>query len=777
MKKLSILFLITFLLGLSNVFASAKVDEIKALIVIPNGEELPSSESSSITKGAEEKLKANLSKYTLINIIDSSNKKAILELQKQSESGIYGSENYIEVGELVNASHGLFLNLRKINGRYTVSISVTNLTTGANLTTIVSSNKATTEEDIYINTACVIDLLTIELCEELGCPLTPSNKYILRYGEDDFTGSKRNSLYEEDIKEINKSIQSLDEEINLLNTSTDLEAAAKQKQLEIKKELLQSRLDKKEEDIRRAREEENRRAEDNKRDMERTDEQRRRIEEKSNELNSKVQQIRLQKKEGLSLLGQIRNIEFIKKTYCEINQEIDETAFRYRLDYQKKVDRKADEIRNRPLANSEKTSDGHITKTASENRKKEFKEFSKNEETHLEYELTLLKNKFDKQKKDLLEEINKGYDDLSDCTVTTLGNELVVTFGNYDGERYGWDLYVSVQSDEIILFETTSFISYKTLTGKEPVPGYGEYGYEDYNETVDFFVSMFSRGEPYLTFSLDYYVTPLSEKYPSKYKFNFGNFYCYKTENLKVRKDLITSRPLVQLNLRANAIDRQMYPAWDIRDIDVIKEEEIREAEIQHRMERERVEEYEHHSSSSSSGFDFGRTHGAGNFGYASSADLGSGSLIGLELSLNLGFTPYYINYRMNCFGLEKDKSKYFNQNGGGKDIYFNTFGLGVRAQFGFFETYMDVGLGFDVYNPTREQKTDPYGTAKQTKTKELQFVTNLTGGICFILFDHFSINFDVSMYLLPIIKPVSYIDKNTSYSIFGATIGGALRL
>ena len=139
MKKISILFLITFLLSVSNVFAYAKIDEIKALEVIPNGEDLPSKEASYLPKAVEEKLKANLSKYTLINIVDSANKKKILDLQRQSESGIYNSETSIEVGELTNASHALFLNIRKVNDRYTVSIAVTNLTTGTNYSSKVSS--------------------------------------------------------------------------------------------------------------------------------------------------------------------------------------------------------------------------------------------------------------------------------------------------------------------------------------------------------------------------------------------------------------------------------------------------------------------------------------------------------------------------------------------------------------------------------------------------------------------------------------------------------------
>ena len=435
MKKIFLMLSVLLFSSLLFAVSPTEVRNIKAVEIYPNADALSSSEASWLPTAVGEKLEANLSKYTDFSIVNSSNKKEIIRIQKESESGAFLDDGTIKIGSLTTASHGIFLVIRSVGGKYTASLTMTNLTSGKNLTTIVSKNPVETLEELYISSGCTIDLLTIDLCHELGLPLTPTKENILRHGELSLSDDERSKQAEDEIRNLSRKMDMLDEEIRLLDSDTDLNAEVIQKQLKLDKALTEEKLRKAREDQKRIEEEARRKAKDEIRDMERTQEQRNKINEMSSTLNKKLSELRNQQYDSVSLLGQIKIIESIKKAYSEMKEEEDNAIFNFTLNAQKDIQNKKNEIENAPLKFAEQNSEGEITAQARDNRKNRVRDYQKKRNKELEDEIDDFLKGFKHEKEELLLEIHKGYDRLSSQTITTLNDELIVSFGNYDGEE------------------------------------------------------------------------------------------------------------------------------------------------------------------------------------------------------------------------------------------------------------------------------------------------------------------------------------------------------
>ena len=526
-------------------------------------ENISDSEKNWLGDVIEEKLESNISKYTDYSLVNNANKKQIFDIQKKSESAAFDESSVIEAGKLTTATHGIFLMVRKTNSNYAISVRFTNLTTGESLAVVSRSKKNI--EDLYAYNGCAIDEISLELFEQLGINLSATDKHIILNGDVGLSADEKNKLYKDDIELYSSQIKNIEKEINTLDiSSADINKKIMQQKLETEKALAEEKLKVARENQKRALEEEKKRMADEVKDAERSEAQKNRINAMSEELNTKLQSVMNKKFDKESVLSQIKIIELKKKALVEVQQEIDGERNEI-LDFANDlIAKKKNEINNREPRTVEKDRQGNLTESAIANRKKEIEIESERILKQAQEDIKQIKDKIDKHNSDLLKEIYDDYSKLGSRNISTLGGELSVTYSNYDGNLDGWNLNITVKSDDVIIFQTTSFLSYEEHTGKKPVKNYNDGNFEDFANEVDYYESLFQRGEPILTYEIDYSVKPLSLNHPSEYLFSFNTLKYYDTKDLSIKGDKIKSSKSGILFLDDSQIIRKMIPAYDL---------------------------------------------------------------------------------------------------------------------------------------------------------------------------------------------------------------------
>ena len=151
-------------------------------------------------------------------------------------------------------------------------------------------------------------------------------------------------------------------------------------------------------------------------------------------------------------------------------------------------------------------------------------------------------------------------------TVSSMGDELKVSYGTYDGDKNGWNAYLSLYSDGILLFQDTFIVKYEALAGK-PAPDLStasDKEFDEYMNNTDMYTSLLVRGDPILYFELDYNVIAAGENEPSKYTFYFTKLTAINTLSGKVVQT-------ISLN---NEVVRTMTLEQDLREIEGVVAEE-----------------------------------------------------------------------------------------------------------------------------------------------------------------------------------------------------------
>lgn len=164
------------------------------------------------------------------------------------------------------------------------------------------------------------------------------------------------------------------------------------------------------------------------------------------------------------------------------------------------------------------------------------------------------------QQNALLQSIDADYKKLAVVkTVSSMGGELKVSYGNYDGDKCGWNAYLSLYSDGILLFQDTFIVKYETLAGKTApdMEKASDAQLEEYINNTDMYTSLLVRGDPILYFELDYNAIAAAKSKPSTYTFYFTKLRAINTVSGKVVQTSILNEELV----------REMKPEQDLREI------------------------------------------------------------------------------------------------------------------------------------------------------------------------------------------------------------------
>ena len=528
---------------------------------------LNASESAWLPLQIQDKLKSNLQSYLgMKTVVDSKAESTLKKLQAASEEVGRDENAAIELGKITTAKYGLFTKVRKTGENYVVSVDFTDLTTGEQLASCMSKEYSKAEY-LYGNTGAV-DEITLALAEQLGIQLSELNKNYLTSGSTSFSVDEQLALAKENEAQYKKMMANYDAELAELAKSNDINAIQNQKRIEAEKALLQ---EKQNAEIKRQAElqaQKERAEADKKLEAERSIELITQRDKLAQEAAAKAAEVRKLKMEKQGVLGQINIIESKKKALVEIRQSVENRSIELYNQMETDIKSEFERITNKSYSTVELGSDGKPTEQALTRR--ENQRIVKYDELHKNFyaDCESVKQATMPQQNALLQEIKQDQTNLTKLrTVSSMGDELKVSFGPYEGSQNGWNAYLSLYSDGILVYTDTVIVSYEAVAGKKAPNMETELNdavIEEYTNNVDMYSSLLTRGDPILYFVLEYSVKAKSEDNPSEYDFTYKNLKVYNTLSDKIVQNIAINKTEAKV----------MNPKQDLRIYDGIVEKE-----------------------------------------------------------------------------------------------------------------------------------------------------------------------------------------------------------
>ena len=521
-------------------------------------------ESTWLPGQIQDKLKSNLQGYLGMKIVvDSKSEVIIKQLQRESEDSGRDENTSIELGKISTASFAVLTKIRKTGKGYSVSLDYTDVTTGIQNAS-VSSKEYTTYGELYNETGA-IDELTLLLAEKLNIAINPIQKQALRFGTADFTLEDQLKLARENEEHFKKLIEQFDDQILALSVSNDLNANENTKKIEAEKALLKEKQESEKKRLLELEEQKKKADEDARLEAERSAEQKKQRNLIAEQAAKKANEVRKLKLEKQGVFGQISVIESQKKALIEIRENTENRIKELYEQIENEKQQDAETIRNKTWSSVE-LEDGIPTKTAKQRRENLVLE--NNEKLTIKFidDAKKIKNSVSKTDAELLEEIRSNQKEIIKIrTVNSLGSELKVSYGTYSSKRKGWNAYISIYSDGILLYNDTFLISYKSLIGKDApdIDNLSDSEMQKYIDTVDMYNSLLTRGDPILYFELDYIASARSDDFPSEYDFDFKALRIINTISGKI----------IQKISNIKIITHSMNPAWNLCPLKGLLEE------------------------------------------------------------------------------------------------------------------------------------------------------------------------------------------------------------
>ena len=506
----------------------------------------------------QDKLKSNLQEYLgMKTVVDSKSEAALKKLQAESESAARDESTAIELGKITTAKFAVFTKLRKTGSGYTISIDFTDLTTGEQMASATSKEYSKTEY-LYGSTGAV-DELTLAIGNKLGIKVSDLNKNLLTFGSANFSVDAQLALAKQNEEQYQKMMKDYDAELSKLMTSNDINAIQNKNRIEAEKALLvekQNAEKKRQEELKAQMA---RAAEDEKLEAERSIALKTQRDQMAKDAAAKAAEVRKLKMEKQGVLGQINVIESKKKALVEIRQGVESRS--QELYDQLVKDRESEEarIRNKSYSTVELGSDGNPTEQAKQRRENQVIKSYEDLTNKFFADCDAVKKATASQDAALLAEIRGDQKALTATrTVSSMGEELKVSYGKYEGSQNGWNAYLSLYSDGVLLYTDNFIVNYEALSGKKAPDMATELRdsvIEEYTNNVDMYNSLLTRGDPIIYFEIDYNVTAEGDEKPSQYKFNFS----------KIRVINTVSGKVTQTSSLNKIQPRTMKPGWELR--------------------------------------------------------------------------------------------------------------------------------------------------------------------------------------------------------------------
>ena len=547
--------------------ARKNITKLPVQVIIQESINLAGSEAAWLPGQIQDKLKANFQEYLgMKTVVDSKSEAALKKLQAESESAARDESTAIELGKITTAKFAVFTKLRKTGTGYTISIDFTDLTTGEQMAS-TTSKEYSKAEYLYGSTGAV-DELTLALANKLGIKISDLNKNLLASGSASFSLDDQLALARQNEEQFRKQMSAYDAELSKLMTSNDINAIQNKNRIEAEKALLvekQNAEKKRQEELNAQKA---RAAEDEKLEAERSIALKTQRDQMAKDAAAKAAEVRRLKMEKQGVLGQISVLESKKKALVEIRQGVEGRS--QELYNQLVSDRASEEqkIRSKSYSTVELGSDGNPTAQAMQRRENQVVKSYEDLTNKFFADCDGVKQATMSQQNGLLTEIRADQKTLATTrTVSSMGDELKVSYGKYEGSKNGWNAYLSLYSDGILLYRDNFIVNYEALSGKK-APGMAteldDAVIEEYTNNVDMYNSLLTRGDPIIYFEIDYNVTSEADNKPSQYKFNFN----------KIRVINTVSGKVTQTSSLNKVQPRTMKPEWDLREFAGVVEKE-----------------------------------------------------------------------------------------------------------------------------------------------------------------------------------------------------------
>ena len=528
---------------------------------------LAGSEAAWLPGQIQDKLKSNLQEFLgMKTVVDSKSEAALKKLQAESESNARDESTAIELGKITTAKYALFTKIRKTGNGYVISVDFTDLTTGEQMAS-ATSKEYSKAEYLYGSTGA-IDELTLTLGEKLGIQISDLNKNLLASGSSNFSVDDQLALAKQNEAQFQKMMNEYDAELSKLMTSNDINAIQNKNRIEAEKALLKEKQNAEKKRQEELKAQKARADADSKLEAERSIALKTQRDKLAKDAAAKAAEVRKLKMEKQGVLGQINIIESKKKALVEIRQNVEHRS--QELYDQLVQDRKNEEsrIRNKNYTTVELGSDGQPTEQAKTRRENQVKKSYEDLTNKFFADCEAVKQSTMPQQQSLLQEIRADQNALGNIrTVSSMGDELKVSFGTYEGSLNGWNAYLSLYSDGVLLYTDSFIVNYDALSGKKAPDMATELNdavIEEYTNNVDMYNSLLTRGDPIIYFEIDYNVTAEPDDKPSQYTFNFNKIRVINTVSGKVTQTSNLNREQ----------PRTMKPEQDLRIADGVAEKE-----------------------------------------------------------------------------------------------------------------------------------------------------------------------------------------------------------
>ena len=534
---------------------------------------LGTSENAWLPGQIQDKLKSNLQEHLgMKTVVDSKSETALKKLQAESEDGGRDESTAIELGKITTAKFAVFIKVRKTGSGYTISVDFTDLTTGEQMASC-SSKEYSKAEYLYGSTGA-IDELALALANKLNIKISDLNKNLLTSGSANFSVDAQLALAKQNEEQYQKMMKDYEAELSKLMTSNDINAIQNKNRIEAEKALLvekQNAEKKRQEELKAQMA---RAAEDEKLEAERSIALKTQRDQMAKDAAAKAAEVRKLKMETQGVLGQINVIESKKKALVEIRQGVENRSVELYDQMLKDKESEEARIRNKSYSTVELGSDGQPTEQAKQRRENQVIKSNEDLTNKFFADCEAVKKATASQDAALLAEIRADQKSITgNRTVSSMGDELKVSYGKYEGSKNGWNAYLSLYSDGILLYTDNFIVNYEALSGKKAPDMATELDdavIEEYTNNVDMYNSLLTRGDPIIYFEIDYNVIAEGDEKPSQYKFNFS----------KIRVINTVSGKVTQTSSLNKIQPRTMKPEWDLREIEgiVAKEKDYFEA-------------------------------------------------------------------------------------------------------------------------------------------------------------------------------------------------------
>ena len=541
--------------------AEARKNLTKMPVQVVNQEviNLAGAESAWLPGQIQDKFKSNLQEFLgMKTVVDSKSEAALKKLQAESESAARDESTAIEFGKITTASFALFTKIRKTGKGYTISADFTDLTTGEQMASATS--KEYSEAEYLYGSTGAVDEITLSLGNKLGIKISDLNKNLLASGSASFSVDEQLALAKQNEENFKKMMAQYDADLQKLSVSNDISAIENKKKIEAEKALLAERQNAEEKRQAELSEQKKRAEADAKLEAERSIALKTQRDQMAKEAAAKAAEVRKLKMAKQGVLGQINIIESKKKALVEIRNSVESRSQELYAQLEKDRESEEERIREKSYSTVE-LENGKPTEAALERREKQVIKSYEDLTNKFFLDADAVKKSTASQDAALLAEIRADQKALTALrTVSSMGDELKVSFGGYEGSVNGWRAYLSLYSDGVLLYNDSFIVDYATLSGKKAPNMKTELDdavIEDYTNNVDMYSSLLTRGDPIVYFEIDYSVKAASDDKPSEYTFSFN----------KVRVINTVSGKTVQTSALEKTQPRTMKPELDLREI------------------------------------------------------------------------------------------------------------------------------------------------------------------------------------------------------------------